>query len=808
MCNACENCEHKNKFFPESLINIHPGNSLFDKNSCGLINPEIMQGIFLSVCDEANHPIVFMQKHNGNCNAKALLNSENVCREKHGHNASVCNACMQSSAFFDNYYRLESNIFYSRLSGICKFVRKEENIADYTCGFQRCLLFDSYAAAFFLDRDSLCKENRKKEEELSECHKTDEQSGREYLEYPCPVTHYTELAIPVILEKKMVGVLIFGQMLKKDDKEKHEDFFRKFSKKFENDPDFEKEKKYFDDKVYTPEEFSEKIKECIHSVKKLEAKLESLLEVYRKWYIDEISREVLEEFSKINTVSIPYQSLISTEMTEERYNEFKKALKNLSNSLCDKMSISKMICFVPDILQNAINSPEYLYSINPYKQPNSSKLVFDFNKFNAIYPDRKDKIVNQKHITEIISNLKKESFETKNLSFVLYVMLGQNQGVMPIAVLFGYNKKQLDKNRKEKFIHELDSLMLKIKDPVHVMASSIINQYMELEQRRFIQVMRHELGQSYSGYLTLLDHFEKDFFNSFSNFKHFSSPDVVLKTIEKANCVASAFIKNSRTFAHTVMLRVNGTKYSSGVQVPNKQHFYPYGQFLFKWNYIFSEVKKTRHLKFEMPVYDVYSNPDGYPLMYADPDMIEQVVFNLTNNAMKYSHFGSTITLNCRADKNKNQYILEVVNYTTPLSKEDLDCIFNYGYCGKNHNEKGSGLGLYISNEIAKRHGGSLCIEQEIISDFNVPLLQLYDENMPKNMFSEELFKNIKLEIERLKKPKENGEPSEWSLILGNPIPQNPFTPLYIKGNITKKTAKIKFSLTIPLNKNNETGVE
>ncbi len=811
MCKVCEKCEHRNKFFPESVLDICEGSSLFDKNSCGFVNPETMQGIVLSVCDEVNHPLVFIQKRNKGCELKKTSECmEKVCQKKYGNDEDVCVKCNkkrnkrnnENREVYDDYYRLESNIFYSRLSGICKYVRKDPNPDGFTCGFQRCLYSDSYAAAYFLDRDSLPEDKKAKFENF---HKNNIKKSRDYLQYTCDTTHYTELAVPVMLEGRTVGVLIFGQMLRKENVENHDRFSKEFSKKFKNDDSFLKDKDRFDNTVYDSKEFDKKIDECIHAVEKLEKKLINLLEVYRKWYIDEISYELLEKFPKTDAIAIPDGNLVSTEMIVEKYQKFKHALWKLADSLCRKMSISQMICFVPDILQNAINSPDYLYEINIDETESLSELKLDFKKFNKLFAEGKDKVVDQEQIKEIVLNLNANNSESDSLSYVLYVTSGESKGVMPIAVLFGYSQKQVREIKETEFIEELDSLIKKIKDPVYVTASSIINKYMELEQRRFIQVMRHELGQSYAGYVTLMDRFEKELYSSIKDLESSSNNIYVFKSAERAYSVSEKYIKNSRTFAHTVMLRVNSSRYSGGVQTPKKVTFYPYGEFLFKWKYIFSEVQKSKCLKFKMPIGELSSASNSYPLMYADPDMIEQVVYNLTNNAMKYSHFGSSITLNCYADKNK--YILEVVNYGSPLLEEEKKLIFNYGYSGKNHHDKGSGLGLYISREIARRHGGELTVEQEFISDFNVPLLQLYTEDMPEKLFSEELFRDIKDEINKLKQKKDSGDASLWSQVLGNPIPQNPFTPLYISSNIKTKTARIKFTLTIPLDPENEEDV-
>lgn len=799
MCKACSNCEHKNKFFPETVFNVCGGISMFNKNSCGFLNRETMQGIFLSICDEVNHPLVFIQKCNTNCQLdESETNVKKICSEKYGCNATVCSDCMQKDEFYDKYYRLESNIFYNRLSGICKYARKEKNVNGYNCGFQRCLTLDAHAAAFFLDNEPFPKEIENKFDE--------ESKKRCFLEYLCPTTHYTEIAIPVMLEEKIVGVLIFGQMLKENNKIEHDNYLEKLSAEFEGDKDFEKNVKTFNDKVYSEEKLSKKIDECIASVEKLENMLEELLGVYRKWYIDEISRELLESFPKIDTMTILNDGLVSTDMSIEKYDKFKASLFDLATSLCTKMSIPKMICFAPDILPNAVYAPKQLYSVNTEKKDEKNDLIFNFENFNSLYPDGQDKIVDQEHIKMVLLNFENKSEEFKDLSFVLYVISGDSQGVMPIAVLVGYHC--MKKSKEEKFLSELDLLISKITAPIYVIASAIVNRYKELEQRRFVLMMRHELGQSYAGYLTLMDKFEMDFKSSIIRLENSFSHTTAMMIGNKIQDIANLYNKNSRTFAHTVMLRVNGTRYSGGVQSPKKRYFYPYGEFLFKWNYIFSETQKNKHLRFKTPMGDVYLNPHEYPLMFADPDMIEQVAFNLTNNAMKYSLFGSSVTLNCYADRIRNEYILEVINYASPLSEDDLNLIFEFGYSGKNHGENGSGLGLYISREIALRHDGNLTVEQDLVSEYNVPLLQLYTKDVMTNLFSDTLFDEVQQEIKRLKLPKEDRTPSEWSQILGEPIPQKPFTPLYIRENIKKQTARIKLTLTIPLHKSKDEDVE
>ena len=94
--------------------------------------------------------------------------------------------------------------------------------------------------------------------------------------------------------------------------------------------------------------------------------------------------------------------------------------------------------------------------------------------------------------------------------------------------------------------------------------------------------------------------------------------------------------------------------------------------------------------------------------VYADQDQIEQVMINLTDNAIKFSPTGGTVTLRARA--NGKQVVCTVQDEGSGVLPQDAPHIFERFYkADKAHTVgKGTGLGLAISRKIMEKHGQSI----------------------------------------------------------------------------------------------------
>ena len=100
--------------------------------------------------------------------------------------------------------------------------------------------------------------------------------------------------------------------------------------------------------------------------------------------------------------------------------------------------------------------------------------------------------------------------------------------------------------------------------------------------------------------------------------------------------------------------------------------------------------------------------------MVADRDRVNQVINNITTNAIKYSPEGATIRIYVTEDK--TYYKINVSDTGMGISKEDLPRIFERFYRvdkARSRAMGGTGLGLAIAKEIMEGHDGKLTAESE-----------------------------------------------------------------------------------------------
>ncbi len=95
--------------------------------------------------------------------------------------------------------------------------------------------------------------------------------------------------------------------------------------------------------------------------------------------------------------------------------------------------------------------------------------------------------------------------------------------------------------------------------------------------------------------------------------------------------------------------------------------------------------------------------------VYADRDKIEIVLFNLIDNAIKFSQPGSRITVSSR--RYPDRAVLEVSDQGRGISSEYVDAVFEpfeRGEEAKRVSAQGMGLGLYIVKKLVEAHDGHI----------------------------------------------------------------------------------------------------
>ena len=109
---------------------------------------------------------------------------------------------------------------------------------------------------------------------------------------------------------------------------------------------------------------------------------------------------------------------------------------------------------------------------------------------------------------------------------------------------------------------------------------------------------------------------------------------------------------------------------------------------------------------------DLQHQGDGSGEVVADPDRIQQLIGNLVANAMAYGDPRSPVIVGTRT--NGDAFYVSVHNRGTPIPVKLLPHIFEPLSRGDARGDVRSlGLGLYIVDQIAKAHGGSVRVQSD-----------------------------------------------------------------------------------------------
>jgi len=122
----------------------------------------------------------------------------------------------------------------------------------------------------------------------------------------------------------------------------------------------------------------------------------------------------------------------------------------------------------------------------------------------------------------------------------------------------------------------------------------------------------------------------------------------------------------------------------------------------------------------------IFNSPGKEILANADRERIEQVLVNLIMNAIKYSPKAKDVTVDCYEKDGKIN--VSIKDNGIGIPSEDIQNIFTsfYRVRGLASSFAGSGIGLYISSEIIKRHGGEIWAESKVdegsVFYFSIPI--------------------------------------------------------------------------------------
>lgn len=102
-----------------------------------------------------------------------------------------------------------------------------------------------------------------------------------------------------------------------------------------------------------------------------------------------------------------------------------------------------------------------------------------------------------------------------------------------------------------------------------------------------------------------------------------------------------------------------------------------------------------------------YSQED-LPIVHADDVMIDRVLSNLLDNAIKYTDTAGTITI--QLTNRIEDVLVEIIDTGIGIREQDMPCIFD-PFCRLSRDVEGSGLGVSIAKAIIEAHHGTMSVD-------------------------------------------------------------------------------------------------
>lgn len=106
---------------------------------------------------------------------------------------------------------------------------------------------------------------------------------------------------------------------------------------------------------------------------------------------------------------------------------------------------------------------------------------------------------------------------------------------------------------------------------------------------------------------------------------------------------------------------------------------------------------------------------DGLPPIHADPDRMQQILFNLVSNAIKYTAEGDQVILETRTTE--DAVLLSVTDHGPGIPESELPRLFDLYHRteeARQSRTKGLGLGLYIVKSLVDLHQGQISARSEV----------------------------------------------------------------------------------------------
>lgn len=580
-----------------------------------------------------------------------------------------------------------------------------------------------------------------------------------YLEYRCPIMGLRELIFPIFIESKVVGVFFVGQFIIKSDLDMINKIRKRSLEKYDSvltsNICGKLDKNYVANKLFTVYDDDELVmstlfspcsatsnnllnvgtrifeneaefnafieKEVLFALKNKEDEITQYLHDKRRRFINDVirkSQKILDTvMSKIHS---DFNSSSNPNYAEELLNEFKEGVSKSVDFIVNELDLVQLGFSIKNSIDEKFCKKEAGFNLcvkNDYYKSEQDDISIAENYFGFTVSESEPEKSNENIV--VTCNMD-GAFSANNNE--LYQFVGNKHN--NTDVLLYLNKTQpfifYVKYPTKNIIDDKDNLRSDICLGIHRFFSSVVPELTLIDtiltaeiNERVLRLYRHEITHLTLG-LSGGTYYTKDV-NRFRNLKASKLSDIHQ---DNESC-----IQQLNYMTQNIGIFTNTISKDTIKMLP----FYVFKEIFWKWDSLYKKDLRTKKLSLNMP--GVTLHDKDRPLLVSDKERIEQIIYNLLNNAIKYSHINTNLFLDCRlVDGDKNKQKLTLINYGSRItSDQELPYKLYYRDVDLIHRKiEGAGVGLYIVKKTVELLSASIRHICEPISDYNVALFDRY----------------------------------------------------------------------------------
>lgn len=593
-------------------------------------------------------------------------------------------------------------------------------------------------------------DDAKQREHLGENVEVGEHDGRVYLTYDCPNIGYREYVFPIIFREKLLGVFFAGQIILDTRQDAILAQIRSLPERLKGGPKLPfaeelakaVEREHIDyiadpKNIIDTRHLGELVSKVCDQLTKLEGQLGDNLKLQRKIYVNAHIREIMKDFRAGLPHDVGDAAATLKALWESANTAFEAVVK--------AFDLRYVVLF--GVNQVAVTSVQTLHVVAcagdcPTQfAGKDSKPTLNLKAVEKILSAQSDKRESVFVYASAVENAEclaaLENCDRRQCGdFELVLLPVPLHPQSSIGLLFGYKDDHPRSAPENRHGGDLHSALEAFGSLLASSVSAALGGIAQKITYDVLKILGHESAQLITG----IDLMRARHLRNYATIASMSP--------EKGDHICrnlNSFLQNlGYLFVSVKSLLLDKFPY-------HPLEFQVEREFLFKWKDFYRTETRRKNLQVRIPEIPSYASA-AYPPVWADKALFEQLVYNLLNNAVKYSHRGTKIHLDCSVSSGawNAPHRLSVVDYGVlmPPGRRVYEL-----YHRENSSIEGLGVGLFLCQRIADAHGGRIDHACQLISRFNVPRMNRFLKDFEEGNCawgSEELYREVSAERHRI----------------------------------------------------------